>query len=280
MSEEALWSSIEKQRGIFQTNFGKGITKAECQELLQIAISELKSKCRLVLNNYPKNAAEKFWDMVLIRDRKDTHHVMDESLDIQVVTHLTEGVIAEGLLMEFLNYNQLVAATHDYFRNRFDNAKQVEIPQPDLVVLKSGDMDLTFGCRARSPGSGRVHYCGMVVFPDETTKKATVSRLKEWWGSLKARLNKFLGRNVPEKILTGQDLRAMKCKVTCDCEDYKYRFEVANKAKGASDIKHSNGARPNKTNPQMHPGICKHLLSLLRYLTDDATIQAKQSPTK
>lgn len=209
-----------------------------------------------------------------------THQVVDESIEITIVGELVENVLLEGHLFEFLNYNQLVAATHDFWRSRFNNAKQVDIPQPDLVVLKSGDMDITFGCRARSPGSGRLHYCGMTVYPDDTTKKLTVARLKEWWGSLKARINKFLGRKVPEKILTGAELRMMKCKVTCDCEDFLYRFEVANKAKGAADIKHSNGARPNIRNPEMHPGICKHLLSLLRYLTDDATIQAKEAPKK
>lgn len=224
--------------------------------------SPLNSQIREFLSESPSAAPE----------------LLTEDTDVKITMHLAEAVLEEGLLMEFLNYNQLVAATHDFWNSRFDNAKQVEIPPPDLVVMKSGDLDLTFACRAHSPGSGRKHLCAMVLFPSETEKKAVVSRLKEWWGSLKARLNKFLGRKVPEKILTGRDLRMMKCKVTCDCEDYLYRFEVANKAKGASDIVHSNGARPNVRNPDMKPGICKHLLSLLRYLTDDATIQAKESP--
>jgi hypothetical protein len=180
------------------------------------------------------------------------------------------------LLLEYVNYNQLVAATRDHFSTRFKTVKDVVTQPPQMVILKGGDSYLSFNSRSRPPsGSGRPHNSNITFYPDTQTKRRTAERIKEWWNNIKGKFKNLIGKKVPPKVLKGSDLRQMKCKVSCDCEDFKYRMEVALHAKGAADIKHSNGARPNVTNPDMDAGLCKHLLAALRYLTDDASIQAK-----
>ncbi len=69
----------------------------------------------------------------------------------------------------------------------------------------------------------------------------------------------------PEKS-KAKTLGNLPVEVSCSCPDFKYRWEVANKRVGSSQIFHSNGKKPNKTNPTMRPGLCKHLLALGNYI--------------
>lgn len=55
-------------------------------------------------------------------------------------------------------------------------------------------------------------------------------------------------------------------KVSCNCADYKYRFEAANHNIGLSDIIYSNGQLPVETNPGLIPGICKHITKCVIFL--------------
>jgi hypothetical protein len=48
--------------------------------------------------------------------------------------------------------------------------------------------------------------------------------------------------------------------VSCSCPDFLYRWEVALAARNNSSVIYSNGAYPKQTNPQMTPGVCKHVL--------------------
>lgn len=50
--------------------------------------------------------------------------------------------------------------------------------------------------------------------------------------------------------------------VSCSCDDFKFRHEVALHHKGAADIEYSNGEMPTSTNPGMVTGTCKHLVAL------------------
>lgn len=53
-------------------------------------------------------------------------------------------------------------------------------------------------------------------------------------------------------------------KAICDCENYKYVWEVA-LIKQKSAVKcYSNGKKPIITNPMMKPGICKHLVAAMK----------------
>ena len=52
-------------------------------------------------------------------------------------------------------------------------------------------------------------------------------------------------------------------KISCDCEAFKFFFEVALHRRGAADIRFSNGEKPVVTNPQLTPGACKHCVRLL-----------------
>lgn len=54
-----------------------------------------------------------------------------------------------------------------------------------------------------------------------------------------------------------------KCFVFCDCDDFKYRCEVALAIRGSSAVINSNGALPKFTNPNARPQVCKHLLAFL-----------------
>lgn len=50
--------------------------------------------------------------------------------------------------------------------------------------------------------------------------------------------------------------------VSCDCESYVFTFEYANAAHGASRIVYGNGEPPIVTNPDLAPGMCKHLVAV------------------
>jgi hypothetical protein len=47
--------------------------------------------------------------------------------------------------------------------------------------------------------------------------------------------------------------------VGCSCDDNLFRYEFANTDKDASEIEYSNGEPPDTMNPQLVPGLCKHL---------------------
>lgn len=50
--------------------------------------------------------------------------------------------------------------------------------------------------------------------------------------------------------------------VSCPCENYTFTWEYANAAHGCSRIVYSNGEPPVMTNPNLAPGLCKHLAAL------------------
>jgi len=68
--------------------------------------------------------------------------------------------------------------------------------------------------------------------------------------------------------------------VVHNCPDFKFRWEVANKKVGSSQIFHSNGKNPNKTNPTMRPGLCKHLIALGGYISGVKVESINQEPKK
>lgn len=55
-----------------------------------------------------------------------------------------------------------------------------------------------------------------------------------------------------------------KVLVQCQCENFVYVFEYANATVGASRLIYSNGAPPAYTNPGLMPGMCKHLVALMK----------------
>jgi len=56
--------------------------------------------------------------------------------------------------------------------------------------------------------------------------------------------------------------KKLNVKVSCSCPDYCFRWEYANHRQGASDIIYGNGEPPVETNPNLHLGLCKHILAL------------------
>ncbi len=50
--------------------------------------------------------------------------------------------------------------------------------------------------------------------------------------------------------------------MTCNCDDWMYRFEYAAWYRGAAEILHGNGEYPESTNPSLKFSACKHLLLL------------------
>ena len=189
----------------------------------------------------------------------------------------TESKLTESRLVESMNYDQLVAATKDYWPTRFKTVQYVKNNPPSLVLLKDGDLDLSFFFRCEAgdypKGSGRFHDGFIKFFPNKNYKKAdekedksSLGKLKSWWKGVRERVKGYFNKEVPKNIFSTSDLRKMKCKVSCDCEDFKYRFEMANVYHDASVRKYSNGARPKITNKHNRPGLCKHLLACLKYL--------------
>ena len=60
--------------------------------------------------------------------------------------------------------------------------------------------------------------------------------------------------------------KGSRLKVSCDCGNFLYTWEVALARRGAADIVYSNGRWPKVTNPQGVPGVCKHLYRLFAHL--------------
>lgn len=58
--------------------------------------------------------------------------------------------------------------------------------------------------------------------------------------------------------------------VYCECEDFLYTWEVALAEVGAAKVKNSNGEFPEVRNPQMVPGVCKHLFVVLKTIKQRA----------
>jgi hypothetical protein len=97
-------------------------------------------------------------------------------------------------------------------------------------------------------------------------------------GKAAKNIKRLFGHKVPPQILKGSDLRKMLVEVSCDCKDFKYRMSWANVKAGVTTAqgRTDNGAAPLITNPQAHPGFCKHILATVRYLTDDAELTVSQ----
>lgn len=72
--------------------------------------------------------------------------------------------------------------------------------------------------------------------------------------------------------------------VSCDCPWFLYVCEVAIAKKDSTDIIHSNGARPKKTNKKMKPQICKHIVKAMSLIQkakfeDHSSMPANQMET-
>ena len=177
----------------------------------------------------------------------------------------------DDLLFESMTYDQLVDATKNSWPNRFDNTREVQTIPPKSVILKDGSLHLDFNYSSTPSKEGKSHQGRIIFYPDKNIK----NKFSNWWKNLKNNFFKFIGKSVPSQVLNNSDIRKMNCKVTCDCKDFLYRFEVANHKKDASDIQHSNGQTPRIRNPEMSPGLCKHLLGTLKYLISSKPIDAK-----
>ena len=57
--------------------------------------------------------------------------------------------------------------------------------------------------------------------------------------------------------------------VSCSCGFFTYYCEVALNHWGSANIKYSNGAHPDVTNPGLHPLMCKHLVSLAKTVVEE-----------
>lgn len=203
--------------------------------------------------------------------------VNDVNSDIQKVNQELEREKLDEcstiVLSETLTYDQLVKATKRDWSSRFDTVKGVSSEAPELVILKDGNVHLTFDYISRPSTEGIKHKGQIMFVPDERQLK---DKLKGWWDGIKNKFRQFIGKPVPPQVMNGSDLRNMKCKVSCDCKDFKFRFEVADYRQSASDLKFSNGRFPTKTNPKNLPGICKHLLAVLEHLTDNSDVKIKR----
>ena len=59
-----------------------------------------------------------------------------------------------------------------------------------------------------------------------------------------------------------------KVVVSCDCESYCFTFEYANWTWGASRIVYSNGEPAVVKNAGNRPGLCKHLVALVKTVAE------------
>jgi len=92
-----------------------------------------------------------------------------------------------------------------------------------------------------------------------------------------------LGNTIPRNVEIQSYGKGESAKVwvTCDCEYWLYNCEVAVENKDSTDIIHSNGARPEVTNPRMVAHLCKHLIQcFLKGALDAKSSKAPKKTTK
>ena len=85
---------------------------------------------------------------------------------------------------------------------------------------------------------------------------------KRWHGFIK-----FFESDVSSK----ENAEDLDCQVDCDCLDFRYKWAYADAKQDASSIGGNSlnqciNKPPNKTNPNQVPGMCKHLISLGKFL--------------
>jgi hypothetical protein len=162
------------------------------------------------------------------------------SLDKETIKHFTHSPTSNELLNELeiidearLNYDQFAKATQVNWPSRGVNATSVTPSQPEIMMTNLGDTSVTFTAKSAPSTEGKAHKCSITFFSNREKR----AELRDWWKQMRGRFSKLQLRQVPKSILTAEDLRKMTCKANCDCNDFKYSFEVANSRKGMSDIK-------------------------------------------
>ncbi len=65
-----------------------------------------------------------------------------------------------------------------------------------------------------------------------------------------------------KEVPAGSDLWNKPVWLSCNCEHYCFSCEVALSKYGASNVLHSTGEAPMRTNPGMTPWACKHIVAL------------------
>lgn len=55
-----------------------------------------------------------------------------------------------------------------------------------------------------------------------------------------------------------------QCMVSCSCDMFKYKLEIALAARGSAKQVHSDPNLPMRTNPHMLPGLCPHLAYIVK----------------
>jgi hypothetical protein len=68
------------------------------------------------------------------------------------------------------------------------------------------------------------------------------------------------------------------CMVSCSCDLFQYKLEIALAARGSAKVDRAEARMPMKTNPQMLPGLCPHLAYLVKLALSSDT--AKQATIK
>lgn len=179
------------------------------------------------------------------------------------------------ILAEISNFNQLFNTTRQKWgRGREKRSKFVDkVVRPELVLFETGDAKVTFKAKSfgRHSTTGKTFTPRCSFFPDSKKKESVSSFV-----SLQNKLNKLdKSQPIPKDVISRTDLKNMNCKVQCDCPDYIFRMEYANKRIGAADIVGSNGAAPVETNPNENPGICKHLMGLISFLGGGGNLSGK-----
>lgn len=210
---------------------------------------------RVALGN-PKPGTSAYKIKNTVSPKKISHftHVAEESTG-------GTGSLSEATL----NYDQFALVTRKNWPNRPVNALSVTPSEPTVEMTRLGDTDVTFTAKSAPSTTGKTHECHIVFYPTRQDK----AEMKAWWDAMHTRFRKMELRRVPKRIMTAEDLRKMRCKCNCNCEDFKYSFEVANAKKGLSSVEVSNGQSPDIRNPDGKVGMCKHLLSLIKYLVRD-----------
>jgi len=171
--------------------------------------------------------------------------------------------IARSILNEILTYDELIKYTDNA---RIARGKKMNTRSAKVEAYKNGE-SWNFKCTSdkshatlRQPQT--INVAGRPYVKKIATHNTRISFLKE--------------------ITTRDNARKTPCRVDCTCEDYRYQHAYANNAHDAGDmgkesLNKCNGQFPSRTNNNLRPGLCKHLVSLRDYIR--TKLEESQQPT-
>ena len=154
-----------------------------------------------------------------------------------------------------------------------NNVARGDIPQPPNTPEKMKGISIKTILRCTAPDN---LVSGREIVIEKVQKTSTVKKLTAYkflvFHDDPFRPQGVAARRIHEVTVIGNSAPNAKiCEqptvfCSCDCDDWKFRWEYAVALRGGTRILYSNGEHPVMTNPQLSPGCCKHIVGCFNYI--------------